>query len=482
MSQDQKEEIEQANELKSPKSDFTNWYNQVISAAGILDRRYNVKGCFVWLPYGYKAMMNIKAFWDKLFQEYGIKEMYFPLLVPREYASMNKGWFDGFKEEAFWAIGFGEKNPEYMLRPTGEPAIYPMFKLWTRTKSDLPIRMYETVSSFRYETKDTRALIRDREITVWHEIHTAHATREEADEEAKLHIKLYDKIWEHLAMVPIRVKKPDWDVFPGAVGAVEYYSIMPNGKVMENGSVNMLGQAFSKAFDITFKDERGVDQYVWQVCTGNGARWLAAVISIHGDDKGLVMPPSIAPIKFVIIPIFNRENQSVVISRARELHKQLSRDFGCVLDDKDEAVGRKFYEWEIKGVSIRVELGGREIESGTCVLVRRDSGEKITVKLSDAKSEISKLLKQIQKDMYSRAKKEFEGKISLATSIDEVKKLFSLNKVAKVNWCGGKSCWEELKKTGEGVEIFGNDLQGARGKCVVCKKDCNEVGYVGNPY
>jgi prolyl-tRNA synthetase len=312
----EKDEIAQAKEMLARKEDLSKWYTNIVELSKLIDKRYHVKGCYVWLPYGYKAMMNIKNIWDTLFQESGIEEMYFPLLVPIDYAKQNDQWFNGFKNEAFWVKGIDEEKANYILRPTGEPAMYPMFSLWTRSKNDLPIRIYETVSSFRYETKHTMPIIRDREITVWHEIHTAHATKEEAEAEAELHIELNDKIWKELALEPLRVNKPLWECFPGAVGAIEYYSLIPNGKAMENGSINKLGQAYAKKFNIKFKDEKGKEDHVWQVCTGNGARLLAGIILIHGDDKGLILPPKIAPIQVVITTVYNKDNNQKVTKKS----------------------------------------------------------------------------------------------------------------------------------------------------------------------
>src|SRR3989338_1371393 len=204
------EELPRAITVKKMEN-FSKWYDQAIAAAGLIDKRYNVKGMFVWLNYGLETMKIIKDTWDGLFKKSNIKEMYFPLIIPMKYAQQNSSWFEGFKSEAFWVKTMDENNASHILRPTGEPAMYPMFSLWIRTKNDLPLRIYETVSSFRYETKHTMPIIRDREITIWHEIHTAHESKEEAEEEAKLHIKLNDQIWENLALEPLRVNKPLWE-------------------------------------------------------------------------------------------------------------------------------------------------------------------------------------------------------------------------------------------------------------------------------
>jgi len=329
---------------------------------------------FVWMPYGYDMMLRIKNFWDEEFKNKGIKEMYFPLMVPVEYAEQNDSWWKGFKEEGFWA---GSKNKqEFIIRPTGEPAMYPMFRLRIRGLSDLPLRIYETVFSYRYETKQTRPLIRDREIGPWYEIHTAHATKEEAEKEIQLAVKMNDKLWEFIAIRPLLVKKPKWECFPGAEGALEYYTLMPNGKVLENGSLNNLGQAYAKKFNIIFLDKDNKKKYAWQTCTGNGERYLAAVISQHGDDFGLVIPPNIAPVQIIIIPIFKESNKNQILKKAEE-YKKILKNFRVEIDNSDSSVGNKFYESELKGIPIRIELGEKELRDKELTVFIRNTRKKI---------------------------------------------------------------------------------------------------------
>ncbi|MBU1203924.1 MAG: proline--tRNA ligase [Nanoarchaeota archaeon] len=474
---------QQSNQLTAKKQDFSSWYSQILSAAEVIDKRYNIKGMFVWLPYGYKAMLNIKAIWDKLYQENGIKEMYFPLLIPKEYAEINDSWFKGFKDEAFWVKAGSEKKPNYILRPTGEPAMYPMFKLWTRTYSDLPIRIYETVSSFRYETKHTRPLIRDREITVWYEIHTAHETKEESEKEAKLHEEIQKQIWKKLAINPIIVQKPGWECFPGAIGAVEFFNIMPTGKIMENGSINLLGQSYSKKFEITFKDKKGKIQNPWMVCTGNGARLLAAVIAIHGDDKGLIIPPEIAPVKIVIIPIIFKKQEKEIITKVKQVQQQLKKaGMEAEADLGQESPGSKFYNWELKGVPIRIEIGPRDIKNKSVTMVRRDTSQKITVKEKDIMTIAVKTLADIQQSLLKKAEKLTQEKIKKITNKKEIKTAVEKGFVVQAGWCGSGKCWDKVKEIQEGIEIFGSQQANTKTTCIICSKPCSQVGYIGNTY
>lgn len=467
------------------KANFSKWYDEALKNGEILDARYNSKGMFVWLPYGYKIMQTIKKSWDKLFQDAGIQEVYFPQLVPLEYAKQNDSWWEGFKDEGYLAIVGKDKEIQGLIRPTGEPAIYPMYKLWIRSYSDLPIRMYQTTSSFRYESKSTRPLIRDREITVWHEIHTAHATKEEAEKEVELHMKLWDILWDKLALPVWKVRKPQWECFAGAVGAIEYYTLFPSGRVMETGSVNNLGQAYAKKFNIKFKDVNGKEKYVWQVCTGVGARLLAAVIAIHGDNKGLVLPPEIAPIKCVIVPIFFKGKEKLILEKARKIEKVLKdENVDVVVDDRDEiAPGRKFYEWEAKGVPIRIEIGPRDLEKNQITAVKRNDNTKIAIPENEISKKIQEILKDIQNELKESAKKELKENIKESTNFEEIAKILEQKKVAKVFWCGNRECYDKIGELGENVEGFGSALEKkAKGKCVVCGKETNTQLFVGKSY
>jgi prolyl-tRNA synthetase len=481
-----KEEFEQAEALTAKKEDFAEWYQQVLSAAKLLDKRYNVKGCYVWLNYGYELMLNLRSKWDYIFKKNKYKEMYFPLLVPVEYAEQNDQWWNGFRTQAFWVKGLDEEKANYILRPTGEPAMYPMFKLWIRSWKDLPLKIYETVSSFRYETGHTRPIIRDREITVWYEIHTAHTTKEESEQEIIKHMEMVDQLWKECAVVPLKVNKPQWECFPGAVGAVEYYNIMPNGRAMENGSFNNLGQAYAKKFDVKFRDKDEQEKYAWMTCTGNGARLLAAVIGMHGDDSGLVIPPHIAPIQAIVIPIFNKDNQTDVLNAANKLCEKLENDgFKVDIDARDDVrPGSKFYDAELKGIPVRIEIGPKDILEKSVVAVRRDTKAKKKIAEADLSKELKALLEEIQESMYKKAQQWYDSVIVDAHSKDEIKKAVENKKVAKVLWCREGACWDEIKVLTEGIEMFGTAVEDAKhdGKCAVCGKPTKTYGYVAHTY
>ncbi len=454
--------------------------SQVLQLAKIIDNRYDIKSMFVWMPYGLDMMLKIKSFWDKEFKENNIKEMYFPLMVPMSYAEQNDSWWEGFKEEGFWA---GKKNKtEFILRPTGEPAMYPMFSLWIRGHSDLPLKIYENVFSYRYETKQTRPLIRDREIGPWYEIHTAHATKEEAEQEIKIHKKINDLIWKKIAIQPLIVKKPQWECFPGAEGALEYYTLMPNGKVLENGSLNNLGQAYAKKFNIKFIDKDGKEKYVWQTCTGNGERYLSAVIAQHGDDSGLILPPNIAPIQIRIIPIYKEKDKNQIIKKAKEI-KEILKEFRVDIDLKENSVGSKFYDSELKGIPLRIDLGKKEIQNKQITLFLRDIKKKIQINEQNLLKEISLNLKNIQDRLLNNSKKQLKESITNVNEINEIIKTIDSGKIAKISWCESGKCYDKIMKLKQGLELFGSDLnQGKLKECIVCNKKTKNMAYVANSY
>ncbi len=468
-------------QLTAKKQDFPEWMSQVLQLAGIIDNRYDIKSMFVWMPYGYDIMLRIKKLWDHEFKSNKIKEMYFPLMVPVNYAKQNDSWWEGFKNEGFWA---GTKNnQEFIIRPTGEPAMYPMFSLWIRGLKDLPLRIYETVFSYRYETKQTRPLIRDREIGPWYEIHTCHATKEEAEQEIMLHKKMNDNIWHSIAIQPLIVKKPKWEIFPGAEGALEYYTLMPSGKVLENGSLNNLGQAYAKKFNIKFEDKDSKSKYVWQTCTGNGERYLAATIFSHGDDSGLVIPPAIAPIQVLIIPIFSEKNKHQILKKASEIFDKL-KDHRVEISSSEESIGSKFYDSELKGIPLRIEFGEKELKNKELVLFFRNTKKKLVIKENALEIQVAKALQDIQKEMLLKSQKELQASIVQATSLKEVAEIVNTKKkIAKIHWCVEGSCYDKILKQAEGLDLFGSDLnQGTQAPCIVCKKKTTNQAYVSNSY
>ncbi|MDD4250664.1 MAG: His/Gly/Thr/Pro-type tRNA ligase C-terminal domain-containing protein [Candidatus ainarchaeum sp.] len=447
--------------------EFSEWWNKIIFEGGLADNRYKIKGLFVWMPYGFSLMKMVKKNWDNLFEQNNISELYFPLFVPQEYAKQNESWWNSFKEQAFYVLGYFDNEKKVFLRPTGEPAMYPMFSLWIRSHRDLPLRVYETVSSFRNETKSTKTFVRDVEIGPWYEIHTVHSTREEAEAEIELGIKMNDIIFDNLAVSRLKVRKPIQDCFPGSVGAIEFYTLL-NDKLVENASCNNLGQAYAKAFNIKFFDENEKEQFAWQTCTGNGERFLSAIIGNHSDDKGLVLPPVVAPIQVAIIPI------KISVDEINKLNLDFSN-----LRVKEFPVGKSIgdvrYKTEKMGIPLRIEIGPNEISEKKAVLIWRN-GKKESCLFSDLNKVVVTGLDNFQKDLRLASENEMIKRIKICDNKIDAKKA----DIAIIGWCGSAECSDWLQTDLE-KELIGMTLEKKKVKCLHCEKD-GEATYFSKSY
>ena len=302
---------------------FSEWFHDILEEANITDSRYPIKGMAVWMPYGFqirKYTTNlIKEVYDR-----DHEEVLFPLLVPEAELAKEGLHVKGFEDEVYWVTHGGKTqlNEKLALRPTSETSIYPMYSLWIRSHIDLPLKYYQIVNTFRYETKHTRPLIRVREITTFKEAHTAHASKEEADIQVQEHIENYKEIFDTLGIPYTLTKRPEWDKFPGADYTMAFDAIMPDGKTLQIGTIHNLGQTFAKTFDITFEDKDGEHKLVYQTCAGLSDRVIASAIGIHGDEKGLRLPPEISPKQITIIPILFKKGKEEVLAKCEELKKE----------------------------------------------------------------------------------------------------------------------------------------------------------------
>src|SRR5512136_1184915 len=367
-----------AKDSKLPsKESFSEWYHELLMTAEIVDNRYPVKGMCVWFPFGFALKKNVYAIIRELLDP-DHQESQFPLLIPEGEFMKEAQHIKGFEDEVYWVTcgGTAPLEVKLALRPTSETAIYPMFKLWIRSHADLPLRIYQIVNTFRYETKHTRPLIRLREITSFKEAHTAHATWEEAAMQVEVAIQRYSEFYRRLAIPFLVSRRPAWDKFPGADYTMAIDVIMPDGRTLQVGTAHHLGSTFAKTYEITYEAEDGSQKLVSQTCYGISERCIAALISVHGDDKGLVLPWGVAPVQIVIVPILLGDKEKV-LEVCKDLEQKL-REAGLrvQLDTSDERPGAKFYTWEMKGVPIRLEVGPRDIEKGVVTLVRRDKVKK----------------------------------------------------------------------------------------------------------
>ncbi|MCX8205218.1 MAG: proline--tRNA ligase [Candidatus Nezhaarchaeota archaeon] len=461
-------------EAQLKQQDFTKWFRDVTLMAEVYDYRVLVKGCGVWPSYGFKLRNNVLSIMRRLLDEAGHEECLFPLLIPRTLLAKEKEHIKNFEEEVFWVTrgGSTELDEKLALRPTSETIIMPMFKLWIHSHRDLPKKVYQVVSVFRYETKATHPMIRVREVTTFKEAHTAHASLEDAEKQVREAVEIYRKFFRELGVPYVVSMRPSWDKFAGALYTISFDTLMPEGKALQIGTVHNLGQNFSKAFEVEFLKQDGTRDYVYTTSYGVSERVIAALISIHGDDHGLVLPPKVAPIQVVVVPIPYKGKEAEVLEEARKVLKQLEEaGIRAKIDDRDDITpGEKFYVWELKGVPVRVEVGPRDVKAGTVTLCRRDRLERVTVNAGRVVHEVEGLLHEVEEGLRERAWREFKERLFYVKSLEEARELVAAKKgIVHVPWCGSESCGLKLEEEVEG-RVLGVPLDegGAEGPCVIC--------------
>ncbi|MDH4122993.1 MAG: proline--tRNA ligase [Thermoplasmata archaeon] len=460
--------------------DFGEWYNEIVELAGLSDKRYPIKGMNVWTPYGWKIMQHIDRYIRHYCDDTDHHEVLFPLLIPENEFSKEKEHIKGFDAEVFWVThaGLNPLDVKMLLRPTSETAMYPMFSVWIRSHADLPLKIYQIVNVFRYETKMTRAFIRVREIHFF-ESHTCHADFEDAERQIRENFEITEKLMRHLCLPYKVLKRTEWDKFPGACYTVGIDMLLPSGRSLQLGSIHQYKDNFSRPYEIKYEDEKGEHKYVHQTTFGMSERLIGAVIAVHGDDKGIIMPPDIAPYQIVVVPIPAKGSVEEVYSEAKKLAQELkNNEFRVHLDLRDVRPGNKFYDWEIKGVPLRVELGPRDIANNSCVAVRRDTGEKATIKRSELQDRVNTIIASISESLLEKATKNLENNIVDATSLDNLPE-----KLIRVGWCGSEECGRKIETTTD-RSILGNDVSDAsprKVKCVVCGKDAENVVHLSKP-
>lgn len=467
---------------------FSEWFSQVCFKAGLVDLRYNVQGFVVHRPWAMWIIKNIYRFFEEELEKTGHQPVLFPVVIPEENFEREREHVEGFKPEVFWITEAGDKKLErkLALRPTSETAFYQMYSLWISGWRDLPLKLYQSVSVFRHES-ETRPFFRGREF-LWIETHDAFSTHEEALKQVKEDMEISKKvIWEKLAIPFIFFKRPEWDKFAGAEDTYAADTLMPDGKVLQISSTHDLGQRFAKAFDIKFLDKDEKEKYVWQTCFGPGIwRIVGALVAVHGDDKGLVLPFEVAPIQVVIIPIFYKEEERKrVIEKCKDIEKKLKIKMKCLVDLREETPGWKFNDWELKGVPFRVEIGPKEVEEGFVTLVRRDTGERIVVKDNELIKSIEKLRVSLLENLKRKSNEFFDNGIKEVNDREGLKKVMEDGGIAKINFCGREECAMDIKEETKGGKIRGTpfDLkEKVKGKCVWCGKEAREIAYVAKAY
>lgn len=468
---------------------FGEWFRNVLVNAGIMDYRYPIKGCGVWLPYGFKVRRNVLQILRDLLDSTGHEEALFPLMIPETSLAKESTHVRSFEGECFWVTrgGFEPLKVKYALRPTSETAIAPMLKLWIRSHADLPLKLYQVVNIFRYETKATRPILRMREVATFKEAHTAHATFEEAEAQVKEGTEVYKKFFDELGVPYCISRRPDWDKFAGALYSVALDMICPDGRSLQIGTVHNLGQNFSKAFDIAYETKNGKQEHIWTTSYGISGRGIAAVLIAHGDDHGVVLPPKIAPIQVVIIPVLYKEMGEQINKTCEDVASKLKKaNIRVELDMRvDITPGAKFYYWELRGVPLRIEIGPRDVEKNEAIIVRRDTLEKQTCKIDELVTVIQPLAAQITKDMRQKTWQWMKDHVHRVENLQEAKRLIEERAgIVEVFWCGNAECGHELE--GEiNARVLGIPLdveEKVDGKCVVCGRKAVNVVRVALAY
>ncbi len=478
-------EKEFVKDIPSKSEDFSAWYTAVIRKAGLADYT-SLKGCMVIKPYGFALWENVKNALDKRIKETGHQNAYFPLFIPESLLKKEAEHVEGFAPEVAWVTHGGKEELEERLavRPTSEAIICSIYSKWVRSYRDLPILINQWANVVRWE-KVTRLFLRTTEF-LWQEGHTVHRTKEEAQEETLRMLNVYKDLLEtELAIPVISGQKTEREKFAGALKTYSIEALMGDGKALQAGTSHNLGQHFAKVFDIKFLDEDQKEKYAWQTSWGVSTRLIGAIIMVHGDDYGLILPPKIAPIQSVIVPIFKKNTKEFVLSKAREI-KDVLKGIRVELDDREEYTpGWKFNEWELKGVPLRIEIGPRDIEKGNVVLVRRDTRKKVVSPIAEVKNRVGELLDIIQNDLFLKARRFVEDNTHYVEDYEKFKKTIEEKKGFIIApWCGSSECEEKIKEETKATirNIPLAKVKEGRGKCIYCGKETDLYVYFARAY
>ncbi len=471
----------------TPRSEnYSQWYVDIVLKAKLAD--YSpVKGCMVIRPRGYALWEAMQRALDDMFKETGHSNAYFPLLIPQSYIQREAEHVEGFSPELAVVTHAGgeELDEPLVVRPTSETIIWSMYKKWIQSHRDLPLLVNQWANVMRWE-KRTRLFLRTTEF-LWQEGHTAHETREEAEEESLRMLDVYRRFAEEYMALPVVTgRKSETEKFAGAVATYSIEAMMQDKRALQAGTTHFLGQNFAKAFDVTYQTRQGELEYVWATSWGVSTRLVGALIMTHSDDKGLVVPPKLAPTEAVIIPIFKNKNKEQVLEYADTLHKQLRGQFKIQMDDDDSnSPGWKFSEWEMRGVPVRIEIGPRDMEAGNVMLVRRDTGEKVAVAVEEVSRRLTELLQEIQSALYHAAKERQEQHTYRIGTYEEFKRLYAgEGGFARAYWCGNDTCEAAIKEDTKAtirVLLFDRELP-EDAVCVRCGEPAREEAIFSKAY
>ena len=468
--------------ITSMDVDFAQWYTDIVKKAELADYS-SVRGCMVIRPYGYALWENIQKELDRMFKETGHENVYMPLFIPESLLNKEKEHVEGFAPEVAWVThgGTEELTERLCVRPTSETLFCEHFAKIVQSYNDLPKLYNQWCSVVRWE-KTTRPFLRTMEF-LWQEGHTVHATAEESEEETERMLNVYADLAENFLAIPVvKGRKTDKEKFAGARATYTIESMMHDGKALQAGTSHNFGDNFAKAFGIQYLDKNGKLQYVHETSWGLSTRIIGAIIMVHGDDSGLVLPPKVAPIQVIVIPV--SQHIEGVIEKAAAIKDRLSKIVRVKMDTSDKMPGWKFSEYEMKGVPVRLEIGPKDIAKNQVVLVRRDTREKIFVPIDELETKVKELLDDVQLSLYNKAKERRDEKTYTATTLEEFKEIADTKPgFIKAMWCGDAACEEKLKEVaGVTSRCMPFEQEHISDKCVCCGKEAKAMVYWGKAY
>ncbi len=473
-------------QITKRSEDFSKWYTDVIKRAELADYT-TMKGMMVIRPYGYEIWEHIQNNLDKMFKETGHKNAYFPLFIPESFLKKEAEHVEGFAPEVAWVSFGGDEKLEERLavRPTSEAIICSMYSKWIKSWRDLPVLINQWANVVRWE-KVTRPFLRTTEF-LWQEGHTVHESAEDAISETLRMLNIYKTFSEDFLAIPvISGKKSDAEKFAGAVSTYAIEALMPDGKALQAGTSHNLGQNFSKAFNIRFETRDQNLEFGWQTSWGVSTRLIGALIMVHGDDSGLVIPPKVAPLQAVIVPISRGNWKETVLPEAQKLFSSLKEEgIRVYLDDRDTYTpGWKFSEWEMRGVPVRIEIGPKDIEKGQAVLVNRINREKSFVDIGSITTELNNMLEKIQKDLFEKAKSYRDSNTVSNKTLDELAKTIEEKRgFVRSGWCGNSECEAKVKeRSAATIRIIEDKKDPGIDKCLVCGKDSTDTVIFAKSY
>jgi len=470
----------------SKEEDFSEWYTQVVLKAKLADYA-PVKGLIVLRPDGYSIWESLRSTFDKKFARNGIRNGFLPILIPESLLGKEQKHFAGFNPEVFWVThsGTNEVGDRLALRPTSETLAYTLYSKWIQSWRDLPLKINFWNTALRAEIKATKPFLRTSEF-LWQEGHTVHSTKEEAEQEVIKILDIYKNTVEEELAIPVTTgKKSEKEKFVGAEYTTTMESIMPDGKALQMGTSHFLAQNFSKPFEVKFADKDNVEHFAWQTSWGVSWRLIGAMIMAHGDDKGLVLPPKVAPMQVVIVPIYKNDNDKEnVITKVNEIANILElKNIRIHIDSREELTpGYKFNDWELKGVPLRIEIGPKDIENQNMVLAKRYNHEKMKMGLNEVEKIVT-ILDEIQTEMLKKAKTEAADNTIDIENYDEFKMKMEKGGFFNSPWCGKLDCEEKIKEeTGAEIRVIPFNSENTSKKCIYCKQQSTSVPIFARGY